>query len=93
MVGNCTVQCKNLFHMEERVVLPQYSCSQGVKKRMGDVMRDLPQASEPLCATELLLGKANQASATLCKRSQRVLAHSAQCTQYTARSAQFTRST
>ena len=55
----------NLFHMEERVVLPQYSCSPGVKKRMGDVMRDLPQASEPLCATELLLGKANQASLQL----------------------------
>ena len=58
----------NLFHMEERVVLPQYSCSQGVKKRMGDVMRDLPQASEPLCATELLLGKANQASLQLSAR-------------------------
>ena len=70
--------------MEERVVLPQYSCSQGVKKRMGDVMRDLPQASEPLCATELLLGKANQASAALCKRSQRVLLHSTQHTVHSA---------
>ena len=73
--------------MEERVVLPQYSSSQGVKKRMGDVMRDLPQASEPHCATELLLGKANQAPLLLSARDLNEYlhtVHSTQCTVHTS---------
>ena len=54
-----------LFHMEESASAASVFLFTRCEKAMGDVMRDLPQASEPLCATELLLGKANQASLQL----------------------------
>ena len=54
-----------LFHMEESASAASVFLFTRCEKAMGDVVRDLPQASEQLCATELLLGKANQASLQL----------------------------